>query len=56
MSGGIVSSKKKSDLGGFGLKNVDERIKLEYGEDYGLRVRSAPGEGTKVTIRIQKRI
>lgn len=56
MSGGIVSSKKKSDLGGFGLKNVDERIKLEYGEDYGLSVRSAPGQGTKVTIRIQKRI
>ncbi len=55
-SGGIVSSKKKSELGGFGLKNVDERIKLEYGEGYGVEVRSAPGKGTLVTVRVQKRI
>lgn len=54
--GGIKSSKKKSELGGFGLKNVDERIKLEYGEGYGLQVFSQPGKGTKVVIRIAKRI
>lgn len=51
-----VTAKKKSDLGGFGLKNVNERIKLEYGENYGLTVRSEPGKGTKVTVRIAKRI
>ena len=54
--GGIKSSKKKSELAGFGLKNVDERIKLEYGEGYGLQVFSQPGKGTKVVIRIAKRI
>lgn len=48
--------KKKSDLGGFGLKNVDDRIKLEYGEGYGLEVHSRPGEGTRAIIRIQRRI
>lgn len=48
--------KKKSGLGGFGLKNINERIKLEYGADYGVSVVSAPGVGTRVTIRIQKRI
>ena len=51
-----LCNKKKSDLGGFGLKNVDERIRLEYGEGYGLSVFSQPGSGTKVTVRIQKRI
>ena len=53
---GMVSHKKRSELGGFGLKNVNERIKLEYGEKYGLEVFSQKGKGTKVTIRIQKRI
>ena len=56
VSDDTVTHKKKSDLSGFGLKNVNERIKLEYGEAYGLEVFSRKGEGTKVTIRIQKRV
>lgn len=35
-----------------GIKNIDTRIKLYYGENYGLTVSSAPGEGTCITIRI----
>ncbi len=38
--------------GGFGIKNVIERIKLYYGEDYGLEFNSVPGKGTTVTLRI----
>ena len=53
---GAPAGNKKSELSGFGLQNVNERIKLEYGEGYGLKVDSKPGEGTKVTIRIAKRI
>ena len=56
VSDDTVTHKKKSDLSGFGLKNVNERIKLEYGEAYGLEVFSRKGEGTEVTIRIQKRV
>ena len=56
VSDDTVTHKKKSDLSGFGLKNVNERIKHEYGEAYGLEVFSRKGEGTKVTIRIQKRV
>ena len=41
---------------GFGLYNVNERIKLEYGHDYGVSVESKPQEGTKITIRIEGRI
>lgn len=42
--------------GGYGLRNVDERIRLEYGEGYGLFVESRIGVGTKVTARIKKDI
>lgn len=37
---------------GIGLKNVNERIVLYYGEDYGLNVSSVTGEFTVVTIKI----
>lgn len=39
--------------GGYGLKNVDERIKLEYGDKYGLSFESKPGFGTRTTVRIK---
>ena len=38
-----------------GLHNVDERLRAVFGEEYGLRIRSAPGAGTTVTLRIPKR-
>jgi two-component system, sensor histidine kinase YesM len=37
-------------LGGYGLKNVDERIKLEYGKEFGLSIFSEPGKGTKIVV------
>lgn len=36
--------------GGYGLRNVNTRIKTYYGAEYGLAVSSAEGFGTKVTI------
>jgi two-component system sensor histidine kinase YesM len=38
-------------VGGYGIRNVHERIRLTYGKPYGLSYESAFGEGTKVTIR-----
>lgn len=35
-----------------GLRNINMRLKLYYGEDYGLEITSQPGQGTKVKIRI----
>lgn len=35
---------------GYGIRNVKERIRLNYGEAYGVDVESTYGEGTKVTI------
>jgi len=39
---------------GYGIKNVHERIKLFFGEKYGLSITSQEGRGTKVEIRIPK--
>ena len=39
---------------GYGLKNVNDRIRLLYGEDYAVRIFSRPGEGTKVEMRFPK--
>jgi two-component system sensor histidine kinase YesM len=49
-----VDKNEKSNikLGGIGIKNVDDRIKLYYGKDYGLEIRSQVGTGTEVYIRI----
>ncbi len=40
--------------GGYGLKNVNERIHLQYGEGYGLTVTSEKGKGTCVKARLKK--
>ncbi len=37
---------------GYGVKNVNDRIKLYYGTDYGLDIFSNPGQGTKVKITL----
>lgn len=37
---------------GIGVRNVHERIRIYFGEDYGLSIVSEPDEGTKVTIRM----
>ena len=41
---------------GYGVRNVNERIKLYYGEQYSLQIESKIGQGTKASIRIPKRI
>lgn len=39
---------------GYGLKNVNDRICLLYGEKYAIHIVSHTGEGTRVEIRIPK--
>ena len=38
--------------GGFGLPNIQKRIQLAYGADYGIHVSSRRGCGTRVTLQI----
>lgn len=42
---------EEDDPRGIGLRNVHERLKLRYGEKYGLQVDAEPGAGTTVTVR-----
>ncbi len=37
---------------GVGIANVDKRIRLRFGDEYGISIDSEPDEGTKVTIHI----
>lgn len=40
---------------GHGMKNVHERIKLLFGEPYGLKVQSSPNVGTTIEISLPRR-
>lgn len=40
---------------GVGVPNVQKRLKLYYGEEYGITYESRPGKGTKAVIRIPRR-
>ena len=43
--------KRKGDtMSGIGLPNVDQRIKLVYGDEYGLRIKSRVGEYTEILV------
>ena len=44
-----VASKRGS---GIGVRNVNERIKLYFGAEYGLSIESEPDEGTAVKIHL----
>ncbi len=41
---------------GVGLRNVDQRLKLYFGEDAGITLRSAPGEGTTVVLTMKMQL
>ncbi len=38
--------------GGYGVRNIQDRLRLAYGEPYGLSCQSIPGLGTTVTVYI----
>ena len=49
-----VMRKERSDHAGIGIKNVDDRLKIYFGSEYGIRIHSVPDEGTEVVIRMPK--
>jgi two-component system sensor histidine kinase YesM len=50
----ILDSKAKEGNLGIALKNVSDRIKLQYGSEYGMHLRSALGKGTDVEMVLPK--
>ena len=49
MTGEMEDTREK---GGFGLFNVNERIRLNYGREYGLRIESVYQEGTCIWVTV----
>lgn len=48
------SSKGPKRLKGIGVKNVNDRLKIYFGEEYGITIDSELDVGTTVTIKIPK--
>ncbi len=48
------SSQSQLKRGGVGLQNVAQRLKLHFGEDYHMKIDSAPLKGTTVKICINR--
>lgn len=44
----------EAESGSMALANVDARLRSAYGDDHGLLVETAPGAGTKVSLRVPK--
>jgi two-component system sensor histidine kinase YesM len=50
----LSNGSQEMEAEGFGLRNVNERIKIYFGSEYGIRVDSEDGVGTEVQIVIPK--
>ncbi|MGB5824372.1 MAG: sensor histidine kinase [Proteocatella sp.] len=50
--GNILKKKPSTTKNGVGIYNVNKRIKLQYGEAYGLHYESRLNEGTRVILKL----
>ena len=50
----ILTGKIRSEGSGYGVRNIDKRLRLHYGEEYGLEYRSNEEGGVTVRICIPK--
>ena len=48
------SSPSQLKRGGVGLQNVDQRLKLHFGDNYQMKINSVPEKGTTVKIYINR--
>lgn len=47
-----INQKDRSHFTNLGIKNVNERIKMKYGDSYGVSISSKEGEGTTVKLTL----
>lgn len=47
----ILNNSATQESHGYGVRNINNRIKLHYGNEYGLSYKSEPGKGTEATMR-----
>jgi two-component system sensor histidine kinase YesM len=48
----ILGGRKEASDGGKGLRNINERIKMRFGERFGILVENREPAGTRVTVTI----
>lgn len=48
----LSSAEKKNGLGGVGVRNVHQRLKLSYGNGYGVQIESEIENGTRVKLML----
>lgn len=48
----LISNTPISTGSGVGLKNVNDRIRLYFGDEYGVRIESMPDIGTRITLHM----
>ncbi|MNN64682.1 Sensor histidine kinase YpdA [compost metagenome] len=48
----MLETQEEQEGARIGLRNVHDRLKLSYGEGYGLTIESHPNEGTRISFRI----
>ncbi len=48
----LLSESEQRKKLGFGLRSVDERIKLHFGNEFGISITSEPGMGTRINITL----
>ncbi|HJD21622.1 MAG TPA: sensor histidine kinase [Candidatus Gemmiger faecigallinarum] len=49
-----ILHREPGDRTGIGIRNVNDRLQIYFGKEYGLRIHSVPDEGTCVEIRMPK--
>ena len=49
-----ILRKDSHKKGGIGIKNVNDRVKIYFGENYGVTIFSELDEGTRMEIRMPK--
>ena len=49
-----IFRRKPDGQSGIGIKNVNDRLNIWFGDAYGITIESVPDEGTKVTVRMPK--
>ena len=49
-----IFRREPGDRTGIGIKNVNDRLRIYFGEGYGLTIDSVPDEGTTVTVRMPR--
>jgi two-component system sensor histidine kinase YesM len=56
MDNSVIENSLIKQSKGYGLRSVDQRIKLFFGDRYGIKISSKPDEGTYVYIKLPKYI